>query len=527
MLLSWLLFTLCVTRCAQALALQTGSFKILLLPANIPSHLILFSRLAEDLLSRGHDVTMVTGSRTRLPEEVKILLDQGLRLETFVQKSEPFVGLKEYRKPLIDSAFSGSVWDTLQANSNLFMFHIRDGVHLLEDSDFMNKLSKEKMDFVVLDYVVPSYLVLPHKFNMSFAVVGLSPPILSRRMSYLPSYVPTATSFFGDNMTFKQRFFNFLHCLYFAYIQRSWNGRSLVSQLVPEKTPKGFSELVSEASLFVTLRDVLFETPRPKTPDVIHSGNLMGRRPKPLPVELNDFVTSSKHGVIVVSFGSWLDDLPQETLTKMLDVFRNVQQSVLWKYNGKIPSNVPSHVKIVTWFPQNDVLGHPNVRVLLSHGGLNSLIESVFHAVPMVLMPIGIDQFTNAILAEDRGTAVVVPVANFSSQELTIAIEKVLNQNCFKDNVRKLSFMMRELQNSSVSDPGFWIEHVIRHGDAHLRSRAFQLPWYQFLMLDILAVVLVFVYALKFLVFDCILYKCKCFCIVTFQKYRIRQKQNF
>ena len=32
-------------------------------------------------------------------------------------------------------------------------------------------------------------------------------------------------------------------------------------------------------------------------------------------------------------------------------------------------------VQVVTWVPQNDVLAHPNLRVFLSHVGINSMYE--------------------------------------------------------------------------------------------------------------------------------------------------------
>ena len=210
--------------------------KILLLPGNIGSHLIFFGRLAEELLSRNHNVVMVVGSRTTIPQEVLKL--PNLTLKTFQQKSAPFTELKEYKEPLINSAFTQSVWDILNANGNLFRFHTRDGLFLLEDSALMQNISNEGFDFVILDYVIPPFLILPYKLGIPYSLIGLSPPLLARRQTYFPSFVPTPTSFYGDNMNFRQRFINFLHSIYFAYIQRPYKRPSNCFQVCARKTCK-------------------------------------------------------------------------------------------------------------------------------------------------------------------------------------------------------------------------------------------------------------------------------------------------
>ncbi len=55
---------------------------------------------------------------------------------------------------------------------------------------------------------------------------------------------------------------------------------------------------------------------------------------------------------------------------------------VLWKLSdsdlvesGNITLSPPNNVKIVKWAPQNDVLGHPNVKVFFTQGGANSFNE--------------------------------------------------------------------------------------------------------------------------------------------------------
>ena len=42
---------------------------------------------------------------------------------------------------------------------------------------------------------------------------------------------------------------------------------------------------------------------------------------------------------------------------------------------ASILSGVCLILQVLTWIPQNDVLGHPSVRAFLSHCGANSMYE--------------------------------------------------------------------------------------------------------------------------------------------------------
>ena len=42
-------------------------------------------------------------------------------------------------------------------------------------------------------------------------------------------------------------------------------------------------------------------------------------------------------------------------------------------------------LQVMTWAPQNDVLGHPSVKAFLSHCGANSMYEVNAVAIPQTL----------------------------------------------------------------------------------------------------------------------------------------------
>lgn len=59
--------------------------------------------------------------------------------------------------------------------------------------------------------------------------------------------------------------------------------------------------------------------------------------------------------------------------------------------------SIGSNIKLVDWAPQGDLLGHPAVKVFVTHAGINSVYEAAYHAKPVVAVPLIADQPENAV----------------------------------------------------------------------------------------------------------------------------------
>ncbi|KAG7455950.1 hypothetical protein MATL_G00246490 [Megalops atlanticus] len=80
--------------------------------------------------------------------------------------------------------------------------------------------------------------------------------------------------------------------------------------------------------------DFVFEFPRPSTPNVVYIGGFHCKPPKPLPRELEGFVQGSgEHGVIVMSFGSLVSELPNDIADEVASAFAQLPQKVIWRSN--------------------------------------------------------------------------------------------------------------------------------------------------------------------------------------------------
>lgn len=62
---------------------------------------------------------------------------------------------------------------------------------------------------------------------------------------------------------------------------------------------------------------------------------------------------------------------------------------------------------VVSWFPQQELLALPATRLFISHCGMNSVLESLYHRVPLLGLPIFGDQPDNAARLAERGLGLV------------------------------------------------------------------------------------------------------------------------
>ena len=139
------------------------------------------------------------------------------------------------------------------------------------------------------------------------------------------------------------------------------------------------------------------------------------------------------------------------------------------------------------WLPQNDLLGHPNIRAFITHCGGSSSLETAFHGIPIIGFPLGLDQQANAKLLKHRQLGIIMDIRNFEVSELIQAIELVTNQgSVYSKSAKRMSAILKGMPEAGKA-ASFWIDHVIQHGGGHLRSAAYDLQWYQYLSLDVIA----------------------------------------
>ena len=131
---------------------------------------------------------------------------------------------------------------------------------------------------------------------------------------------------------------------------------------------------------------------------------------------------SAKDGVIVFTLGSGLKRLPKAMLDKVVPVFQELKKKVVMRHDGEIPKTIPKNVLIQKWLPQNNLLGHPNTKLFITHAGNNGQLEGIYHGIPMLQLPHLGDQFYNANKAVRKNYGLTLNPHEFTTQEFNNTI---------------------------------------------------------------------------------------------------------
>jgi UDP:flavonoid glycosyltransferase YjiC (YdhE family) len=80
------------------------------------------------------------------------------------------------------------------------------------------------------------------------------------------------------------------------------------------------------------------------------------------------------------------------------------------------------------YLQQQDVIAHPNVKVFFFHFGGNAFFEAIWHAVPMVGIPIMVDQIDHATSVKEKKIGLVLG-KYATGDEIYNAIVRVRDDN--------------------------------------------------------------------------------------------------
>ncbi|RJE89651.1 hypothetical protein D3P07_05280 [Paenibacillus sp. 1011MAR3C5] len=143
--------------------------------------------------------------------------------------------------------------------------------------------------------------------------------------------------------------------------------------------------------------------------------------------------------LIYIAFGTILNELNDayETCFSALDDSRyQVVMSVGKTDLAPMRALIPTNFIVRSYVPQLDILSRADVFV--THGGANSIYESLCSGVPMVVLPQVFDEYMGALMVERAGTGIYMRDERVGAEGLREAVDRIAALPEYKENCAKI-----------------------------------------------------------------------------------------
>lgn len=405
---------------------------ILLACLPFPGHITPTVALGEELVSRGHHVTLCTTELEGKDLAKTKTKESGIKL---VSAGQGFVSYSEYLSLQARGDFKNftGLWED-----------VRKGLKLLpEESNSIGKvidgLNVSEFDVIVGNEFLSAMTAC---LSRKYGVRGM---ILSTTLQFHPNHLPPwpfrplATSKRGTLKTSED--FSFLERLSFVLLNQ-------ISKLIwailddafvhyleftdSEKCPVHYASLypgVFAPQIVPTA--IGFEYPRTMSPLTHYVGPIIGRKQQLIPRDmltwLNDRVEAS---VMYISMGSTAV-LYRGHAVAIVSAVKATGMYVLWSLrdsNRGILEGLDYNsqkIRIYNWTPQISVLNHSSVCMALLHGGMNGLNEALYLGVPVIAVPSTNDQGDSAARLDHSGAGIQILKTRLNNDTLVSAIQSI------------------------------------------------------------------------------------------------------
>ncbi|KAF5302520.1 hypothetical protein FQR65_LT00892 [Abscondita terminalis] len=449
------------------------------------SHQVVFQPILKELSLRGHQVVTIT---------TNLINDPTLTNLTEIDLSSSYDIWNKRVKRLTSS-------NTLECFYVWTQIMIEISHHQYSHPEVQRLINSdtEKFDLVMVEMNTVPMIAFAHKFNAPLiAMVSFDALSDVRKLMGSPIHPiaypdPLSTVTVHHSSTLVER----LHCIALSIVLellKTYYSIPMMQKLHDQYFDKNYptvEELFNGISLLLTNSDPVLHGVKPLIPTIVQFGGGTHRQQaKPLPSDLKKLLDKATNGFIYCSLGSNAksEDLSESTREKMLQAFKELPYTVLWKFEANIP-NKPSNVITQKWFPQQDLLKHPNIKLFITQGGLQSIDEAIYDHVPMLGMPVFADQTHNVHKMKAMGYGSWIDYDKMSKDELKMAIADIIENPKYKNRIKELAELALDQPMTGLEKAIWWTEYVIRHnGTKHLRSPMLDIPFYQYYLLDVIAV---------------------------------------
>ncbi|XP_050683694.1 UDP-glucosyltransferase 2-like isoform X1 [Leptidea sinapis] len=486
-----------------------GARILAVFPGPSISHQVIFRPLTQELVRRGHQVTVITPNPT---------FEKGKGPENLTEIDVHDISYK-MKEDFVETADFGR--KDLVFDQIIHLFEQLSGIFAdqTKSSDVQSILNDKNISFdlLLIEACVRPTLIFSHLYKVpviqvsSFGMMLGSAEIVGSPTH--PFLYPTIMHQRLYNLSFWEK----IDELYKHLKMKSMYDSSEFKELEMFESILGvdlpsYNVLKNNVDmLFLNIHPIWTDN-QPLPMNVISIWGIHKTTLKELPQDLKSYLDSSKKGVIYMSLGSNAPSsrLPQEILQIFIRVFSQLQYDVLWKWEKDELPGKPKNVKISKWFPQSDLLYHPNIKLFITQGGLQSTEEAINAGVPLIGMPMHGDQWYNVEKYAHHRIGIRLEMDTLTETQLKTTIDKVMMDKSYQENIVRLRSLLSDEPQKALDRAVWWTEYVLRHGGAkHLRSPAANMSWMEYYEIQFIVTILLLIITCKIfiVIFLCFVWK--------------------
>lgn len=432
------------------------------------SHQIIHYKLLKELNSRGHNLTVFSTHSMDF---------SGLNITQFEfpkPKKSELAKLKLFESKLHEKTkeefylinLFGEIFDSTKRQ--------------VEDSKIRELISNPadtKFDLLIIECGFCPLIVLAEIYDCPIVKIDAAEP--SNKMhDYIGNYVNSAIHpeiytvlILHEKMNFFQRFHSFvlenfsMNVFKILAIKKS---EFLLDIIFPDMVFPTLSKILfNRLAIYISGVSIMTTHLRPTIPNYYQIGFSHLEPPQELKdLKIKKFLDESTEGVVVMSFGTIAEGFPDQLIVRFAEAFKELPFNFIWKANDEKYKHldIPKNCLLLNWLPLADILAHPNVKLIISHGGLRTIEESIDREIPMILVPINFDQPFNALLQTKNKISKNLDLNTFSKKDMIEAVMEMTKPQ-YKDNIKYVKKLVYDRISTSIDEAVDNIEQLIKHNE--------------------------------------------------------------
>ena len=418
------------------------ALSILMTTGFFTGHLYPMLSLGEELIRRGHNVTLCTtimkGSPVipSLPEKLGIrVLSAGA--DNLTQKDYDYVM----------SLFQSPGWDLIRD----YMLPAPWQWTVFKVLQKLTEVGVDDYDIIVSELsTLPVGTYLARKGNKVVILSSLLPLMTDASMPEWPSPIVGLEADITDDMTFPDRLRNYLLGLIVKPFSGLAYGDRIYRKIADYQKIMEDVDFTSDAGIRIPMLITTvmgFEYPKASHPLTHYVGPILMSSPPPIDEQLGSWLSAKQEkSVVYISMGTTAF-ISAEMAKAFVEGILPTGYHIVWslrKSNHNVLKDIQverERFYIENWVSQQSLLKHPAVAIAILHCGMNGLQETLFHAIPVICIPYAFDQYELAARLSAFGAGIWLSRSTLTAQQITNAVTTISEMEEYFEQARKIRKM--------------------------------------------------------------------------------------